>query len=90
MKRGCVLDTGDVSDRAIIERLAERSGQTHAEVSRDAIEPLANEEEDSLSASERLRPFVAVADSGGRQLSHETGRRFREILEARRRLRRAE
>jgi hypothetical protein len=31
------------------------------------------------------RPFVGLADSGGRQLSRRTGRRFRELLEERRR-----
>jgi hypothetical protein len=54
-------------------------------VIRDAIGRLASEEKESgLSAFDRLQPFVGVADSGGRQLSRETGRRFRVLLEEKR------
>jgi len=79
----------DPATRAALERLAERRGQTRSEVIRDAIGRLAGEErEGGLSAFDRLRPFVGIADSGGRQLSRETGRRFRELLEQKRHARR--
>ena len=79
----------DPATRASLERLAERRGQTRSEVIRDAIGRLAGEEtEGDVSAFDRLRPFVGIADSGGRQLSRETGRRFRELLEQKRNARR--
>lgn len=80
----------DSATRATLERLAQRRGQTRSEVLRDAIGRLAGdeEEEEALSAYERLRPFVGIADSGGRQLSRESGRRFREALEEKRHARR--
>lgn len=75
----------DPATRAALKRLAERRGQTRSEVIRDAIGRLADEEDDcTLSAFERLQPFAGIADSGGRQLSQESGRRFREKLEDKR------
>jgi Arc/MetJ-type ribon-helix-helix transcriptional regulator len=73
----------DPSTRATLERLARRRGQSRSEVIRDAIGRLETEEEQegTASALERLRPFVGVIDSGGRQLSRESGRKFRELLE---------
>lgn len=69
-----------------LERLAKRRGQTKSDIIRDAIERLAAQEaRDEPSALDRLRPFVGVADSGGQNLSRDTGRKFREILEAKRR-----
>jgi Arc/MetJ-type ribon-helix-helix transcriptional regulator len=79
----------DPATRASLERLVEQRGQTRSEVIRDAIAHLAGEDrEGGLSAFDRLRPFVGIADSGGRQLSRETGRRFRELLEEKRHARR--
>jgi len=76
----------DPTTRATLERLAERRGQTRSDVIRDAISRLADEEkESSSSAFELLQPFAGIADSGGRQLSRESGRRFREKLEEKRR-----
>lgn len=77
----------DPKTRAALERLAEARGQTKSDVIRDAIARLSDEGEATASAFDRLRPFVGVADSGGRNLSQDTGRRFREILEAKRRAR---
>lgn len=37
------------------------------------------------AALERLQPFIGIADSGGRQLSENTGRRFLEALAEKRR-----
>lgn len=76
----------DPTTRATLERLAERRGQSRSEVIRDAISRLAGEErEGTMSAFELLQPFAGIADSGGRQLSRESGRRFREKLEEKRR-----
>ena len=76
----------DTDLEATLERLAKQRGQTKSDVIRDAIEHLARKPETGeASALETLRPFVGVADSGGRQLSRRTGERFRELLEERRR-----
>jgi len=79
----------DVPTEAALKRLAAQRGQTKSEVIRDAIARLAGEDRAQPSAHDKLRPFVGIVDSGGRQLSTETGRRFRELLEERRRARRA-
>lgn len=74
----------DSKTRTALERLAESRGQTRSEVIRDAISRMAQEAEGPVSAYDRLVPFQGVADSGGRELSRDTGKRFREILEAKR------
>lgn len=74
----------DTTTEATLKRLARRRGQTKSDVIRDAISRLA-EEESAATAFDRLQPFAGIADSGGQQLSRETGRRLRELLEARRR-----
>jgi len=80
----------DPTTGATLERLARRRGQSRSEVIRDALGRLVAEEEreDTTSALERLRPFVGIVDSGGRQLSRESSRQFRELLEERNRPRR--
>ena len=66
------------TDRAL-ERIASRRGQTKSEVVREAIE--------SLIEKERLTPYDLVSDlvgsvtGGPKDLSEQTGRKFREILE---------
>jgi len=76
----------DTELETTLERLARQRGQTKSDVIRDAIEHLAREQEaGGATALERLRPFIGIADSGGRELSRQTGRRFREMLEERRR-----
>ncbi len=74
----------DVTTEAALKRLSARRGQTRSEVIRDAISRLADEESEQLSAFQRLQPFIGVADSGGRQLSENTGKRLRELLEEKR------
>lgn len=76
----------DTTTEASLKRLVIRRGQTKSDLIRDAISRLV-EEEGELSAYQRLQPFVGIADSGGRQLSKDTGRRFREALEEKRRAR---
>lgn len=78
----------DAATEAKLKRLASRRGQTRSDVIRDAIDRLADREGET-SALERLRPFVGVADSGGRQLSTATGRQLRELLETEKRARRS-
>ena len=78
----------DPNLEADLERLAQERGQSKSEVIRDAIERLVHTENDSAkgaSALQLLKPWVGIADSGGRQLSRDTGKRFRELLEERRR-----
>jgi Arc/MetJ-type ribon-helix-helix transcriptional regulator len=77
----------DVHSEAALKRLAARRGQTKSEVLRDAIALLTEAEREPLSAYQRLQPFAGIADSGGQQLSKETGRRLRQVLEERRRAR---
>ena len=80
----------DVKTQAALKRLTVKRGQTQSEVMRDAITRLAEEEGEPLSAFQRLQPFIGIADSGGRQLSENTGQRFREMLEERKRARRSD
>jgi len=74
----------DVATEATLRRLSSQRGQTQSEVIRDAIARLADEEGEQPSAYQRLPPFLGIADSGGQQLSENTGQRFREILEKKR------
>lgn len=74
----------DVSTEATLKRLSSLRGQTQSEVIRDAIARLADEESEQLSAYQRLQPYIGVADSGGKQLSENTGKRLRELLEGKR------
>lgn len=76
----------DTSTEAILKRLASRRGQTKSDVIRDAIARLATEDGD-LSAHDRLRPFIGVVDTGGRQLSRDTGRQLKDMLAEKQRAR---
>lgn len=78
----------DVPTETALKRLAARRGQTQSEVIRDAILRLAEEEAEPLSAYDQLRPFIGIIDSGGQQLSTDTGKRLRTLLEERRNARR--
>ena len=80
----------DMKTEVALKRLSVKRGQTQSEVIRDAITRLAEEEGESLSAFQRLQPFIGVADSGGQQLSERTGQRFREMLEERKCARRSD
>ncbi len=76
----------DTPTEAILRRLASRRGQTKSDVIRDAIARLATEEEE-LSAYDRLRPFIGAVDTGGLQLSRDTGRRLKDLLAEKQRAR---
>ena len=79
----------DVRTDAALKLLSVRGGQTKSEVIRDAIAELADEDQEQLSAYDRLRPYIGVVDSGGQQLSDRTGQRFRAVLAERQRALRA-
>ena len=79
----------DTATEAALQRLAARRGQTKSDVIRDAIARLA-EEERELSAYDRLQSFAGIADSGGQQLSRDTGRRLRDLLREKQRARRSD
>lgn len=74
----------DVTTESALKRLSALRGQTQSEVIRDAIARLADEEGEQVSAYQRLQPFLGVADSGGKQLSENTGKQLRELLEEKR------
>lgn len=80
----------DVPTETTLRRLAARRGQTKSEVIRDAIALLAEDETGKRTALDKLQPFVGIIDSGGQQLSTDTGRKLRELLEERRRARRTD
>jgi Arc/MetJ-type ribon-helix-helix transcriptional regulator len=73
----------DIKTETTLKRLTVRREQTRSEVIREAITRLAEEEEKPRSAYQRLQPFVGIVDSGGKQLSTETGKRFRDLLKER-------
>ncbi len=70
----------DATTAATLKRLSARRGQTQSAVVRDAIARLAEEEGEQLSAYQRLGAFIGVVDSGGKQLSENTGRQLSEFL----------
>ncbi len=74
----------DIITQTALKRLSARRGQTQSEVIRDAIARLTDAESEPLSAYQRLQPFIGIADSGGKQLSENTGKRMRELLEEKR------
>jgi predicted DNA-binding protein len=67
----------DVNTENTLRRLTLRRGQTKAEVIRDAIARLAGEEEEQVTAAQRLQSFIGLVDSGGQQLSKRTGQKLR-------------
>jgi Arc/MetJ-type ribon-helix-helix transcriptional regulator len=73
----------DIKTETALKRLSVRRGQTRSEVIREAITRLAEEEAEPRSAYQRLEAFVGTVDSGGQQLSTETGKRLSELLKER-------
>jgi len=65
---------------AVLRRLANERGASRSEVIREAIEALAGRPTSSPDPYERMKPAIGSWDSGGRQLSRDTGRRFRSLL----------
>jgi predicted DNA-binding protein len=79
----------DAKTEMALKRLSKRRGQTGAEVVREAVARLAEEEKSVLSAFDRLRPFIGVIEGGDPNLSKETGKRVRELLEKKQSARRS-
>jgi CRISPR/Cas system-associated endonuclease Cas3-HD len=73
----------DAKTESLLGRLARKRRQTKSEVIRDAIGELARQEEKS---GEKKRPYELVAhligciDSGGANLSRNTGEKFTKLL----------
>ena len=73
----------DAKTESLIGRLARKRRQTKSEVIRDAIGELARQEE---KGGEKKRPYELVAhligciDSGGANLSRNTGEKFTKLL----------
>ena len=82
----------DAKTESLLGRLARRRRQTKSEVIRDAIGVLAKQEE---KGGGKKRPYDLVAhligcvDSGGANLSHNTGERFAKLLREKARARRS-
>lgn len=70
----------DTKTEAALKRLSAKRGQTRSEVIRDAIVRLVGEEDEQISAYDRLQPFIGIVDSGDPKISEGTGKRLREIL----------
>jgi predicted DNA-binding protein len=68
------------TERAL-ERIAKRRGQTKTEVARKAIEELIAREE--LTPYELVSDLIGSVSGGPEDLSEQTGRKFRELLERR-------
>lgn len=79
----------DAKTEVALKRLSKRRGQTRTEVVREAVARLAEEEKSVLSAFDRLRPFIGVIEGGDPNLSKETGKRVRELLEKKQSARRS-
>ncbi len=80
----------DTKTEAALKSLSARRGQTKSEVIRDAIVRLAEEEKEQPSAYELFRPYIGIAEGGDPELSQNTSKRFRELLENRQRARRSD
>lgn len=83
----------DERTERVIRRLAKQTGRTKSDVIRRAIATLEQLEApasaEAPSAYERLAHLIGGAGSGGRRLSEHTGEKFRKLLEAKHRARRA-
>jgi hypothetical protein len=72
---------------SIVARMARRRGRTRSEVIREAILALHAAETTpggGPTPFQLIEGSVGIAHSGGRQLSRDTGKKFREVLAARR------
>ena len=77
----------DARTEAALARLAKKSGRTKSQVIRDAIARMAESDaqvREPESAYQAMQHVVGCADSGGAQLSEDTGKKFRELLMRRR------
>jgi Ribbon-helix-helix protein, copG family len=78
----------DAHTEALVTKLAKRRHQTRSAVIREAIAELARRDIEPVLPYEAFAPWIGCVDSGGADLSTETGKRFRRLLEDKRRARR--
>jgi hypothetical protein len=81
----------DAATESLIGRLARKRRQTKSEVIRDAIDVLAKQEEKGAGKQrpyDRVAHLIGCVKGGPRDLSVNTGKKFREILIERARKRR--
>jgi Arc/MetJ-type ribon-helix-helix transcriptional regulator len=67
----------------LLERLAKKKSQTKSEVIREAIETLAERESKSdqkKGSYERIEDLVGCVSGGPKDLSSETGRKFKDAV----------
>ncbi len=72
---------------ALVERLARRRGESKSAVVRDALRLLAEHENGVAahgSAYDKLKHLIGCWDSGGMNLSRNTGEKFAELLRQKR------
>ncbi len=74
----------DRQTEVTIERLARSSGKTRSAVVREAVARYASAADAATTGYERLEPLIGVIRSGRSNLSQHTGRKFTELLQARR------
>jgi len=82
----------DADTERLVNRLARSRGQSKSEVLREALRALAREQRTSRlgpTLHDAIAHHIGCFDSGGMNLSVKTGRRFAELLDERRRGRRA-
>ncbi len=70
----------DIKTEAALKRLSAKRGQAKSEVIRDAVDRLVDEEDEQISAYDRLQTFIGIVDSGDPKISEGTGKRLRELL----------
>lgn len=78
----------DDRTRRLLKKLMRSRRKTQSEIIREAIEALARTEEsnaDELSPYRRVEDLIGCVSGGPADLSENTGRKFAELLAARRR-----
>jgi len=74
----------DEETRRRVARIARQRKTSTSAVLREVIKTWVQREESAPSAYELLKPYIGVVRGGDPTLSSNTGRRFTEMLEARR------
>jgi Arc/MetJ-type ribon-helix-helix transcriptional regulator len=75
----------DEEIRRRVARIARRRRTSTSHVLREAITTWVDREESGISAYESIKDLIGIASGGDPTLSTDTGRRFTQMLKARRR-----
>ncbi len=75
----------DENTRLRVERIAQRRKVAASHIIREAIERWVEREEEDLSPYDSIKDLIGAARGGDIALSHNTGKRFTEVLKARQR-----